>query len=165
MSIDLPERVELVVFDFDGVMTDNTVYVDDAGNELVRCNRSDGWGVKMLREAGVPMLILSTEEHPVVSARARKLKLPCRQGVADKGAALADEIARRGIDGANVVYLGNDVNDADCFRIAGCAVAVADAHPDVLPLVGHVLSRNGGAGAVRELCDAILACAQSASSA
>ena len=157
MSFDWPERIDLVVFDFDGVMTDNTVYVTEAGDELVRCNRSDGWGVKMLREAGVPMLILSTEEHPVVSARARKLQLECRQGIADKGAALAEEIEQRGIDAANVIYVGNDVNDADCFRVAGVPVAVADAHPDVLPLVRHVLTRNGGDGAVRELCDALLA--------
>lgn len=155
-TVEWPQRIDLVVFDFDGVLTDNTVLVSEAGDEAVRCDRSDGWGIGRLREAGIDMLILSTEEHPVVSARARKLKLPCLQGVADKGAALAAELARRGIDAANVVYLGNDANDLGCFALAGLPVAVADAHPEAIAAVRLVLSRPGGRGAVRELCDLVL---------
>lgn len=155
MSVPWPSKIELVVFDFDGVMTDNAVFVSDDGREMVRCNRSDGWGIKMLRDAGIEMMILSTEEHPVVSARARKLKLRCMQGVAEKAAALAEELGRRGIDPAHVVYLGNDTNDLGCFALVGLPVAVADAHPDVLSAVRHVLTNRGGEGAVRELCDLI----------
>jgi 3-deoxy-D-manno-octulosonate 8-phosphate phosphatase (KDO 8-P phosphatase) len=155
-AIPWPDRIDLVVFDFDGVMTDNTVLVTVNGDEAVRCNRSDGWGIKNLRDAGVEMMILSTEAHPVVGARARKLDLPCLQGLVDKAAALADELGRRGVDPAHVVYLGNDTNDLGCFRLVGLPVAVRDAHPEATAEVRHVLDRRGGDGAVRELCDLIL---------
>ena len=154
--IEWPPRIELVVFDFDGVMTDNTVVVSEDGGEAVCCHRGDGWGVARLREADIPVLILSTEEHPVVGARARKLHVPCLQGVADKRAALVAELDRRGVAATNVVYLGNDVNDLGCFELVGLPVGVADIHPDAFAAVRHVLSRRGGDGAVRELCDLIL---------
>jgi YrbI family 3-deoxy-D-manno-octulosonate 8-phosphate phosphatase len=152
-----PDPIELVVFDFDGVMTDNTVLVTEDGGEAVRCNRGDGWGVQKMREAGVEMMVLSTEAHPVVSARARKLKLPVLQGIADKRHALVAELDRRGVDPGSVVYLGNDENDVDCFALVGLAVAVGDAHPSALGAADLVLSHRGGDGAVRELCDLVLA--------
>jgi YrbI family 3-deoxy-D-manno-octulosonate 8-phosphate phosphatase len=157
-STDLFDRpVELVVLDFDGVLTDNGVWVDQNGVELVRCDRSDSLGLAMLQEAGVPLLVLSTETNPAVSARCAKLRLPVEQGVADKGARLKVLLAERGIDLAHVVYVGNDVNDADCLRLVGAAVVVKDAHRDVLELADYVLTRPGGHGAVRELCDLLLA--------
>jgi YrbI family 3-deoxy-D-manno-octulosonate 8-phosphate phosphatase len=156
-QISWPERIDLVVFDFDGVMTDNSVFVTEAGDESVRVNRGDGWGIAQLRRAGIEMLILSTEEHPVVTARALKLKLPCLQGIVDKGAALAEELERREVNPRNVVYLGNDANDLGCFSLVGLPVAVADSHPEALAAAAHVLRHRGGNGAVRELCDLILA--------
>jgi len=150
--------VDLLVLDFDGVLTDNAVWVDQHGVELVRCDRSDSLGLAMLRDAGVSILVMSTETNPVVSARCAKLKIAAEQGVADKGPRLKALLAERGIDHANVMYVGNDVNDADCLRLVGKAVVVNDAHPDVLPLADHVLSRPGGHGAVRELCDLLLTC-------
>jgi YrbI family 3-deoxy-D-manno-octulosonate 8-phosphate phosphatase len=155
--IEWPSVIDLVVFDFDGVMTDNTVFVAEDGSEAVRCQRADGWGIARLRDADIPMLILSTEEHPVVGARARKLEVPYLQGVDDKRAALIAELDRRGVAAANVVYLGNDVNDLGCFELVGLPIGVADIHPDAFPAVRHVLSRRGGEGAIRELCDLILA--------
>ena len=152
-----PARVGLVVFDFDGVMTDNTVGVDDRGGETVRCNRGDGWGIARLRDADVPMMILSTEENAVVAARCGKLKLPCVQGCGDKAGTLAALLAEKGIDAAEVVYVGNDVNDLDCLRMVGMPVAVADAHPEVLAACKLVLTKRGGRGAVREFCDLLLA--------
>ena len=154
--IEWPPSIELVVFDFDGVMTDNTVVVSEDGGEAVRCHRGDGWGIARLLEANIPVLILSTEEHPVVGARARKLQVPHVQGVADKRAALVAELDQRGVAAANVIYLGNDVNDLGCFELVGLPVGVADIHPDAFTAVRHVLSRRGGDGAVRELCDLIL---------
>jgi YrbI family 3-deoxy-D-manno-octulosonate 8-phosphate phosphatase len=151
-----PERVELVVFDFDGVMTDNTVIVTEAGGEAVRCHRGDGWGIARLREIGVPMVVLSTETHPVVAARCRKLHLTCHQGIDDKAAYLASYMRERQINPANVIYLGNDVNDLECLRMVGFPVVVADAHPSVIAVAKLVLSGRGGRGAVRELCDMIL---------
>ena len=152
-----PARLRLVVFDFDGVMTDNGVLVDDRGGEAVRCDRGDGWGVARLRDAGVPMMVLSTEQHPVVAARCAKLGLPCVQGCGDKAAALSALLAERGIDPAEVAYVGNDVNDLGCLRLVGMPVAVADSHPEVLAACKLVLTRPGGRGAVREFCDLLLA--------
>lgn len=151
-----PERVGLVVFDFDGVMTDNTLSVDEHGVEAVRCHRGDGWGIARLRDAGVPMIVLSTEANPVVAARCAKLKIPCVHGLGDKAAALAELLQARDLDPAGVIYLGNDINDRGCLELAGLPVVVADAHPSVLGLARLVLGRPGGQGAVRELCDLIL---------
>jgi N-acylneuraminate cytidylyltransferase len=146
----------LAVFDFDGVLTDNAVWVSEDGTESVRCDRSDGLGLQMLTQAGVRCLVLSTERNPVVAARCAKLALPVEHGVPDKGARLLEILADAAIDANDVLYVGNDVNDAACFQLVGTAVVVADAHPDVLHLADFVLSREGGHGAVRELCDRLL---------
>lgn len=152
-----PARVDLVVFDFDGVMTDNTVSVDSEGREAVRCHRGDGWGIARLREAGVPMLVLSTERDPVVASRCRKLNLECVQGVDDKAERLRAILRDRNLDPSRVAFVGNDVNDLGCMRAVGLPVAVADAHPEAAAHARLVLSRKGGQGAVREFCDLLLA--------
>jgi N-acylneuraminate cytidylyltransferase len=149
-------EVDLVVLDFDGVLTDNAVWVLEDGTEMVRCDRSDGLGIAMLKKAGIPVMVLSTETNPVVTARCKKLAIPCVQGVSDKGGKLVSILARDGIDPARVAYVGNDVNDLDCLGLVGFPIAVADAHPRVLDAVHLVLSRRGGHGAVRELCDLLL---------
>jgi YrbI family 3-deoxy-D-manno-octulosonate 8-phosphate phosphatase len=152
----LPGQVSLVIFDFDGVMTDDRVWVDQDGRESVAANRRDGLGIAMLRKAGIPMVVLSTEPNPVVNARCRKLELPFLQGLSDKPAALRRLLEERKLDPSHVVYLGNDVNDLPCFPLVGCAVVVSDAHPDVISQADIVLTQRGGHGAVRELCDTIL---------
>jgi N-acylneuraminate cytidylyltransferase len=154
----LPRRPKLLVLDFDGVLTDNRVWMDEAGLESVVFDRGDGMGVRLLREAGgVDLLVLSTEENPIVAARCRKLKIPFRQALVDKRTALLDWVAEHGIDLADVAYVGNDVNDLGCLEVAGLAVAVADSHPDVLAAAHVVLTRPGGRGAVREICDLVRA--------
>ncbi len=148
--------VDAVVTDFDGVHTDDTVLVGTAGTETVRVSRSDGMGVSLLRAAGIPVLILSTETNPVVTARARKLRVDVRQGVDDKAAALREWAAEHGIPLARLAYLGNDVNDLSCLEIVGWPVAVPEAHPLVLAASRVILTRSGGAGAVRDLADRVL---------
>jgi YrbI family 3-deoxy-D-manno-octulosonate 8-phosphate phosphatase len=152
-----PNPLGLLVLDFDGVLTDNGVLVGDAGSESVRCDRSDGLGIAMLRRAGVEMFVLSTEEHAVVGHRCEKLGLPYRQGLADKAAELERLCAERHIGLGSVVYMGNDVNDLRCLELAGLAVAPADSHPDALAAVDLLLTHSGGRGAVRELADLLLA--------
>jgi len=152
----LPREVAAVVFDFDGVHTDNRVHVFQDGREAVACDRGDGMGISLLRAAGIPLLVLSTEENPVVTARCAKLRIECLQGVADKGEALSRWLRDRSLPAEGTVYVGNDVNDLPCFAVAGCAVAVADAHPSAAAAAKLVLSRPGGRGAVREVCDMIL---------
>jgi len=127
--------------------------VSEDGTEFVTANRSDGMGVRLLREAGVPMLILSTEVNPVVSARARKLDVDVRHGLTDKASALVEWVEQRGLDLARVAYVGNDVNDLACLDLVGWPIAVADAHPLVIAAARVVLTRRGGDGAVRELAE------------
>ncbi len=153
----LPENVELVVFDFDGVLTDNRVWVDEEGHEQIAANRSDSLGLKALREAGIKAMVLSMETNPVVAARCRKIKLPVIQGVNEKSSVLRDYLTSQKIDPGRVIYVGNDTNDLPCFSQVACAVAVADAQPAVIRQADLVLTRAGGHGAVRELCD-ILVC-------
>lgn len=150
------DRIDLVVFDFDGVMTENGVWLDQDGREAVRCDRSDGLGLTAMRKAGVAMMVMSTEKNLVVGKRCEKLQLPCAQGIDDKGAFLAQTLKERGIDPAHVAYVGNDTNDLTCLRQVGLPVVVADAHPDVMSSARFVLTRRGGQGAVREFCDLLL---------
>jgi YrbI family 3-deoxy-D-manno-octulosonate 8-phosphate phosphatase len=148
-------RIRLVVFDFDGVFTDNLVWTNDRGEESVSAWRGDAFGLRRLDEVGVRYLILSTETNPAVGARARKIRAACVQGVEDKLPVLREEAARRGIPLEDTAFLGNDVNDAGCLEAVGLPVVPADAWPDVRPLAQWVLTREGGRGCVRELCDAL----------
>lgn len=147
--------VKLVVFDFDGVFTDNTVYISHDGIESVRCWRSDGLGLTRIREVGVQTYIISTEENAVVTVRAKKLKLPCKQAIADKASAILDTCTELDIEPEYTMFVGNDINDIPAFRVVGMPVAVADAYPEVLPHVLFTTNKTGGFGAVREVCDMI----------
>lgn len=150
-------QVLLLVLDFDGVMTDDRVWVDESGRELTACHRGDGWGIARVRDAGVEVVVVSAERNAVVAARCEKLQVRCYQGLRDKGAVLRQLRAERSLPAQRVVFVGNDVNDLDCMRLAGCGVAVADAHPLVLEQADWILGSRGGHGAVREVCDLILA--------
>ena len=147
--------IDAIVFDFDGVMTDNRVAVFQDGREAVLCDRSDGLGIGRLRALGLPMLVLSTEVNPVVAARCSKLKLECLQGIDVKEEALAAWLAERDYDPARTIYVGNDINDLGCLRLVGCPVAVGDAYDEVKAIARLILKRPGGHGAVRELADVI----------
>jgi len=149
----LIQNIRLLVFDFDGVFTDNGVWVLQDGTESVRCSRFDGLGLSRLRALGMQMMVLSTEENPIVSARCAKLKISCVHGVPDKGVRLAELAAAAGVDMAAVAYVGNDINDLGCLRLAGLPIVVADAHPDVRMLGLLRSTIHGGHGAVREICD------------
>jgi len=155
--LDWPEKIRLVVLDFDGVMTDNRVLVTEAGGEAVTCCRDDGLGIERVLKARVPIMVLSTETNPVVASRCAKLSIACHQGVRDKAEYLSAYLRKHGVEASHVVYAGNDINDLGCLKMAGMPVAVADAHPSVVAVSKLLLSRNGGHGAVRELCDRLLA--------
>jgi N-acylneuraminate cytidylyltransferase len=156
--VDLPAEIDVdaVVTDFDGVHTDDTAQVDAKGNERVSINRGDGLGVRLLREAGVPVLILSTEEHPVVMARAAKLRVEAQHGVGNKAEALTQWAAEKNIPLERIAYVGNDINDLGCLALVGWPVAVPGSHPSVLSAARVVLGHRGGTGAVRELAERVL---------
>lgn len=156
ISVELPFVASAIVFDFDGVFTDNRVLTLQDGTEAVFCSRSDGMGIEMLHKSGMPMVVISKERNPVTAARCAKLGLDVVQGVDDKVPAMTAWLAERDLDPARTFYVGNDVNDLPCMRLVGCAVAVADAHPAVLGEADLVLPEIGGNGAVRFLADAII---------
>lgn len=156
LSPEVLGAVRVLLLDFDGVLTENRVIVDQHGVESVRCHRGDGWGVARLREAGVDVRIVSTETNPVVAARARKLGVPVTQGVGDKGAVVAAILAETGASPSHVAFVGNDVNDLAAMKKVGVPIAVADATPAALAAARFVTRRIGGDGAVREVADAIL---------
>ncbi|MFZ5856367.1 MAG: cytidylyltransferase domain-containing protein [Chloroflexota bacterium] len=154
----MPATIKLIVSDFDGVITDNRVWTSEEGLETVVASRSDSMHIRTLRERGVEVMILSSEPNPVVRARAEKMGVEAIHGIdiRGKGEALKQLLAEKKVDAANVVYIGNDLNDLPCFEIAGWAVAVADAYPEVLQAADYVLAKPGGHGAVRELCEMVL---------
>lgn len=152
----LPDPVRALVLDFDGVFTDNRVLTDQDGHESVFCHRGDGWGLAQLKALGLPLLVISSEENPVVQARCAKLGILCLQGVRDKLAALVTWAQKHAIPLAGMIYIGNDINDLDCLRAVGCGVVVRDAHPDVYSSAHIILDAEGGQGAIRELADLIV---------
>ena len=147
--------LQLVAFDFDGVFTDNMVYLNEEGIESVRCWRSDGLGLSRLKSVGINMVIISTEVNPVVTARAKKLNIPCRQGVEDKAQAIISICKEFEVDIKRTAFVGNDINDIAAFELVGLPIAVYDAHPEVLPYISYQTKAMGGRGAVREVCDLI----------
>jgi YrbI family 3-deoxy-D-manno-octulosonate 8-phosphate phosphatase len=146
-------QIKLVAFDFDGVFTDNMVYVFENGSEAVRCFRSDGIGLTKLKRAGIETVIISTESNPVVSARARKLKIRCFQNCEDKRKTLESLAQEMSISLAEIAFVGNDINDRSCLTCVGIPIVVQDAHPDVISLALYRTKAHGGHGAVREVCD------------
>lgn len=158
--------VHTVVFDFDGVFTDNKVWVDQAGVESVRCDRGDGLAFDLVRAfvkrgmVTAEFFILSKEKNSVVLARAKKLGLDCHAGVGDKLRFLRSHLESklpRNSDGfAGLIYLGNDINDLPAMRRAGFSVAPADAHPRILEVADLVLEQRGGEGFVRAFIELLL---------
>ena len=154
----LPDKndIDLLVYDFDGVMTDNRVIVDENGKESAIVNRGDGYGVGMIRKAGIPQMILSTEVNPIVAHRAAKLKIPVIHNVADKAAALKEYCEKEGIDLKRVLYIGNDLNDYEAMQLVGKVGAPADAEEEILAIADWISTKKGGFGVIRELARIIL---------
>lgn len=155
----MPDIIDMIVTDFDGVITDNRVWTDENGKETVESSRSDSMHIREMRERGIDVVILSSEPNPVVRARAAKMgDVEAVHGIdiRGKGTAFRELISRKHVDAAHVVYIGNDLNDLPCFEHAGWSVAVSDAYPEVRRQADFVLSKPGGHGALREVCDMIL---------
>jgi len=158
--------VHTIIFDFDGVFTDNKVWIGQDGRECVRCDRADGLAMDLLRSARriglveADVFILSTETNLVVRERAAKLRLTCYQGVSDKLAFVNERLATRFPDSADpyagVVFLGNDLNDLPLLRRVGWAVVPADAHPLVQAIADVVLPERGGESFVRRFVERML---------
>jgi N-acylneuraminate cytidylyltransferase len=154
----MPDKIELILLDFDGVVTDNRVWTDQDGRETVAAYRSDSILINDLLEKGIDVMILSSEVNTVVAARAKKMGIEAIHGMGlqNKGRVMREVLEKKNVKTENVIFVGNDLNDLSCFEIAGWAVAVADAFPEVIRSADYVLNKRGGHGAVRELCELIL---------
>ncbi len=150
------QSIKAVIFDFDGVFTDNLVSLNEAGVESVFCSRSDGVGIKMLQDSGIQLLILSKERNSVVSARGEKLGVEVVQGCDDKKTRLLQWIKENNLELLNCAYIGNDINDIECMEMVGLSVAPVDAHPDVDDVTIWKLRSMGGRGAIREFADSVV---------
>lgn len=159
-------NIHTVAFDFDGIFTDNKVWVDQDGRESVRCDRGDGLAFDLVRafkrlgRLDADFFILSKETNPVVLARARKLKLDCHHGVGDKLDFMTSYFANRSLGHADpfagLVYLGNDLNDLRLMCHSGYSVAPADGHPMVRNVADLVIPQKGGEGFVRSFIELLL---------
>jgi len=148
-------RIRVLVFDFDGVFTDNRVFTFADGSEAICSWRSDGLGVAKIKKLGLPIWVISTEKNPVVGKRCDKLGIDYRQGCDNKVDVLDDLLSTTGFSLEETAFTGNDINDVECLKAVGMPIVVADAHPDVLSLARYVTERPGGKGAVREVCDLV----------
>lgn len=144
--------IQCVIYDFDGVMTDNCVIVDEFGSESVKCNRSDGLAIQKIKAQGILQMILSTEENKVVLRRAKKLKIPAIHGSKDKREALQKIVKDYKISLDNILFIGNDLNDLEAMQIAGHRACPSDAADEIKELEGIIITnKKGGEGVIREI--------------
>lgn len=145
----------MIVSDFDGVMTDDRVLVDETGKESVYVSRADGQGINILRSVGIELVIISTEINEVVKKRADKLKVKCIHGVNDKAECMKRYCLENSIPLSNVAYIGNDVNDYDAMLLAGIKIVPQDAYEEVKSIADYVTKAKGGYGVIREIAGII----------
>jgi len=152
----LLNNIDAFIFDFDGVLTNNLVYLDQNGKESVSCSRADGLAFDVLRKLNKPAYILSTEKNLVVKARAKKLNIPAIQGVANKVEAIKKLATDNNYSLKNILYVGNDLNDYLVMQLCGYTACPADSHPKIKEISGNILTSKGGNGVVRELLEGVL---------
>jgi YrbI family 3-deoxy-D-manno-octulosonate 8-phosphate phosphatase len=150
------ENIDIFVFDFDGVLTNNLVHLDQDGKEGVTCSRADGLAFDVLRKLNKPAFILSTEENPVVAMRAKKLNISVIQNISDKVEAIKNLASKNSYNLQNILYVGNDINDYLVMRLCGYSACPADSHKKIREISDIVLKTNGGKGVVRELLEDVL---------
>ncbi len=150
------EQIDAFIFDFDGVLTNNLVYLNQKGEESVGCSRADGLAFDMLRKLNKPAFILSTENNPVVTMRAKKLKILAIQGVSDKVEAVKELADKNNYNLKKILYVGNDLNDYLAMQLCGYTACPADSHIKIKSIASVSLRVNGGDGVVRELLEDIL---------
>lgn len=150
--------IKIIISDFDGVMTDNRVLIDENGKESVYVSRADGQAIHILRSLGIELVIMSSETNGVVGKRAQKLGVEYIQSIHDKAQCLKDYCEERNIMLCNVAYIGNDVNDYEAMNLAGFKIAPQDAYKEVKQIADYITKVNGGYGVIREVASLIKIC-------
>lgn len=149
------QQIEAIVFDFDGVLTDNRVYIDQDGREMVCCNRSDGLAFEALKKTGTKLFILTREANPVVKQRGDKLKVKVFQSCKNKKKALLDLSRNEEFQLTKTLFVGNDLNDFEAMKSCGFSACPGDSHPAILKFAQYPLASKGGCGVVRELVEEV----------
>lgn len=149
------QNIKLIASDFDGVMTDNRVLLDEDGKEAVYVSRADGQAIHILRSMGINVVIISTETNGVVSKRAQKLKVECIQSVSDKAECLKKYCNNNHVLLQNVAYIGNDINDYEVMKLVGMKIVPSDAYEAVKNIADYITKTAGGYGVLREIADVI----------
>lgn len=147
--------IKYVFFDFDGVFTDNRVIIDQHGNESVVCSRSDYIGITRIRQVNVSSMVISAEKNNVVSTRCKKLEIHCIQNANDKLDVVKKVLDQKNILAKQAAFVGNDIQDIEAMKYVGFPISVNDAYPEVHDIAIIKTVKNGGFGAVREICDLI----------
>ena len=153
--MEIKGQIDLIVYDFDGVMTDNKVYVDQDGKETVQVNRGDGLGISEIKKLGIEQIIISTEKNPVVMKRATKLNIKCFQGIKSKKESLQQFCKENKYKLQNVAFVGNDINDKEVMEVVGITFCPNDAHESIKNISNHILKTKGGDGVIRKLLDVV----------
>ena len=149
-------KIDAIIFDVDGVLTNNLVHVSQNGEEFVSCSRADGLAFDVLRKIQKPAYIISTEKNLVVESRAKKLRIPVLQGISDKTKVLKELSNKNGFKLSNIMYVGNDLNDYKAMQLCGYTACPSDSHIKIKEISKIVLTAKGGNGAVRELLESVL---------
>ncbi len=145
------KNIKLFIYDFDGVLTDNKVLMDQFGKESVWVHRSDGLAISKIKKVGIRQIVLSTEQNPIVQKRAKKLGIECSSGIKNKKDFLESYLKSKRIKAEEVIYVGNDINDYEAMKFIACPIAPSDACEEVRKIAKYVTKSKGGEGVIREL--------------
>ena len=152
----LPKKIDVIIYDFDGVMTDNRVVTFEDGREGIIANRGDGLAISKIKSKGITQVIVSTEFNDVVKVRARKIGIPVLHKIRDKKKAVMEYCKQNGYSLKKTVYIGNDINDLEIMKIVGIPLCPSDAHPSIKRISKYTLNTKGGEGVIREFADLML---------
>ena len=144
-------NVRLFVYDFDGVMTDNTFSLDEHGNEIVSLNRSDGLAVSEIKKKGYEQIILSTENSQIIKHRSKKLGIQSFIGIENKLRVLNGYLNKKNLRFSQIAYIGNDINDYEAMSLAGVKICPNDAQKSIKEICDIILDMKGGKGVIREI--------------
>ncbi len=143
-------KIKLIIYDFDGVMTDNTFILDKNGNESVKLNRSDGLAISELKKNKIKQIILSSEKNNIVKIRAKKLKIVCYNDIKNKEIFLKKYSVRKSLKFDEICYIGNDINDYDAMKYCKYKFCPSDAVTKIKKISDFILPSKGGDGVIRD---------------
>jgi len=152
-SFEFKKSIQILFLDFDGVLTNNSVHIDELGREYVTCCRYDGFGIASLLKHGITPIVLTTETKPLARQRCLKLQLACFDCIEDKYSAALKILESRKLSFSQASFLGNDINDLVLLKNVAFPIVTPDSHESIHNEHFYVTSRSGGNGCVREVCE------------